>query len=347
MRRRTFLATLPAAAAAPAFASAQSGGGGVTEATGVKPQDIHAGDRVSGANFASRSTVWGVNGAAATAHPLATLAALDTLRKGGTAIDAAIAANACLGFLEPVSNGMGGDVFVMLWDPKAKRVVGLNGSGRSPRALTLDIQRKRAVDGHIWKYGTAAVSVPGAVDGWWTLHQRYGRLPWKDLFQPAIGLADAAIGKIGLTPPNWLGSESFAMVSLAITTIWWTIGFNFVLYLAGLQEIPRELYEASAIDGAGPWQQIRSITIPMLSRTTTLVAVLQVIASLKVFDQMYIMTQGGPNFATRSVLEFIYDQGFTNFRIGYASALSMLFFVVVLIVSIGWFAIVRRQEKEL
>ena len=167
------------------------------------------------------------------------------------------------------------------------------------------------------------------------------------IYTPAIGLADATISKIGLTPPNWLGSESFAMVSLAITTIWWTLGFNFVLYLAGLQEIPRELYEASAIDGAGPWQQIRSITIPMLSRTTTLVAVLQVIASLKVFDQMYIMTSGGPNFATRSVLEYIYDQGFTNFRIGYASALSMLFFVVVLIVSVGWFAIVRRQEKEL
>ncbi len=172
-------------------------------------------------------------------------------------------------------------------------------------------------------------------------------LIWMFMYTPAIGLADAAIGKVGLTPPNWLGSESFAMISLGITTIWWTLGFNFVLYLAGLQEIPRELYEASAIDGAGPWQQIRTITIPMLSRTTTLVAVLQVIASLKVFDQMYIMTSGGPNFATRSVLEYIYDEGFTNFRVGYASALSMLFFVVVLIVSVGWFAIVRRQEKEL
>jgi multiple sugar transport system permease protein len=172
-------------------------------------------------------------------------------------------------------------------------------------------------------------------------------LIWMFMYTPAIGLADAAIGKIGLTPPNWLGSESFAMVSLAITTVWWTLGFNFVLYLAGLQEIPRELYEASAIDGASPWQQIRTITIPLLSRTTTLVAVLQVIASLKVFDQMYIMTQGGPNFATRSILEYIYDEGFTNFRVGYASALSMLFFLVVLIVSVGWFAIVRRQEKEL
>jgi multiple sugar transport system permease protein len=171
-------------------------------------------------------------------------------------------------------------------------------------------------------------------------------LIWMWLYTPTLGLFDTTLTKIGITPPNWLGSESFAMWSLAITTVWWTLGFNFVLYLAGLQEIPRELYEAAAIDGAGPWQQIRTITIPMLGRTTTLVAVLQVIASLKVFDQMYLMTSGGPNFATRSILEYIYDEGFTNFRIGYAAALSTLFFIVVLAVSAGWFAIVRRQEKE-
>jgi multiple sugar transport system permease protein len=171
-------------------------------------------------------------------------------------------------------------------------------------------------------------------------------LIWMWLYTPSLGLLDTTLTKIGITPPNWLGSESFAMWSLAITTVWWTLGFNFVLYLAGLQEIPRELYEAAAIDGAGPWQQIRTITIPMLGRTTTLVAVLQVIASLKVFDQMYLMTSGGPNFATRSILEYIYDEGFTNFRVGYASALSTLFFIVVLAVSAGWFAIVRRQEKE-
>ena len=171
-------------------------------------------------------------------------------------------------------------------------------------------------------------------------------LIWMWLYTPSLGLFDTTLTKIGITPPNWLGSESFAMWSLALTTVWWTLGFNFVLYLAGLQEIPRELYEAAAIDGAGPWQQIRTITIPMLGRTTTLVAVLQVIASLKVFDQMYLMTSGGPNFATRSILEYIYDEGFTNFRVGYASAVSMLFFVVVLAVSAIWFWLVRKQEKE-
>ena len=89
------------------------------------------------------------------------------------------------------------------------------------------------------------------------------------------------------------------MVGIAITTIWWTIGFNFVLYLAGLQDIPRELYEAAAVDGATPWQQIRCITIPMLSRTTTLVVLLQIIASLKIFDQVYLMTAGGPGTSTQ------------------------------------------------
>jgi multiple sugar transport system permease protein len=171
-------------------------------------------------------------------------------------------------------------------------------------------------------------------------------LIWIWLYTPGLGLFENVLGKIGITAPNWLGDPNFAMISLAITTVWWTLGFNFVLYLAGLQEIPRELYEAAAIDGAGPWQQIRTITIPLLGRTTTLVAVLQVIASLKVFDQMYLMTSGGPDFSTRSVLEYVYDQGFTNFRVGYASAVSMLFFVVVLAVSAGWFSLVRRQEKE-
>ena len=171
-------------------------------------------------------------------------------------------------------------------------------------------------------------------------------LIWIWIYTPGLGLLENALKSIGLGAPNWLGDPSWAMPSLAISTVWWTLGFNFILYLAGLQYIPTELYEAAAIDGAGPWQQIRSITIPLLARTTTLVAVLQVIASLKVFDQMYIMTAGGPNFSTRSVLQYIYDEGFTNFRVGYASALSMLFFVVVLAVSAAWFAIVRSQESE-
>src|SRR5579871_13048 len=141
---------------------------------------LHGGDRVAGAPYASRSAVWGTHGAAATAHPLATLTAIDTLRAGGTAVDAAIAANAALGLLEPVSCGIGGDCFVMLWDPKTRKVVGLNGSGRSPRSLSLETQRARSKNGFIASFGAVSVSTPGAVDAWWTLHQRYGRLKWAD-----------------------------------------------------------------------------------------------------------------------------------------------------------------------
>jgi multiple sugar transport system permease protein len=171
-------------------------------------------------------------------------------------------------------------------------------------------------------------------------------LIWIWLYTPGLGLASAAVSKVGVTPPGWLGDPSWAMISIAIATVWWTLGFNFVLYLAGLQEVPRELYEASAIDGASPVQQIRRITVPLLARTTTLVIVLQVIASLKVFDQMYIMTSGGPNFSTRPALEYIYDIGFTDYRTGYSAAASTVYFIVLLLVSAVWFLQTRRAEKK-
>ncbi|MDO9473560.1 MAG: gamma-glutamyltransferase [Caulobacter sp.] len=185
MRRRTFLAALPAAALATS-ALAQSRPGNPN----LNRPDVRGGDRVDGATFASRSAAWGVHGAAATAHPLATLTAIEILKKGGSAVDAAIAANACLGLLEPIACGIGGDCFVMLWDPKTRKVVGLNGSGRSPKGLSLETVRSRAKNGLIPSFGAITVSVPGAVQAWWDLHQRYGKLPWKDLFDPAIAQAE-------------------------------------------------------------------------------------------------------------------------------------------------------------
>ena len=189
MRRRTFLATLPLAAAATA--EAQTGSGASRSDAGLGRPDIHGGDRIAGESFASRSTVYGLHGAAATAHPLATLTAVDILRAGGSAVDAAIAANACLGLLEPISCGVGGDCFAMVWDPKTKKLAGLNGSGRSPRGLTLETQRARSKNGFIASHGAVSVSTPGAVDAWWSLHQRYGRLKWAELFAPAIAMAEA------------------------------------------------------------------------------------------------------------------------------------------------------------
>ena len=173
---------------------------------------IRGGDRVTGAPWATRSAVWGCHGAAASAHPLATLIAIEALRAGGSAVDAAIAANVALGLLEPIACGIGGDAFGLLWDPTARAVVGLNGSGRSPRALSLEEHRRRARDGAIHSHGVVSVSVPGAVDGWWMLHQRYGKLPWADLFQPTIALAEAG-APVAQTVAYYLASSHRAFLS--------------------------------------------------------------------------------------------------------------------------------------
>jgi gamma-glutamyltranspeptidase/glutathione hydrolase len=205
MRRRTFLTTLPLAAAGSSAlltdAAAQQTTPGSAPADLPKFQapgeekfdrpDVHAGDRPSGASFSSRSPALGCSGAAGTAHPLATQTAIEMLKKGGSAVDAAIAANAVLGLVEPVSSGLGGDCFVLLWDPKDGEVKGLAGSGRSPKSLTLDIARSRARNGVLPPLGAISVSTPGALDAWWTLHQRYGKLKWAELFEPAIHYCEA------------------------------------------------------------------------------------------------------------------------------------------------------------
>jgi multiple sugar transport system permease protein len=160
------------------------------------------------------------------------------------------------------------------------------------------------------------------------------------------GLLTQWLSAIGITSPDWLGSPQWAMVSVALMTVWWTLGFNFVLYLAGLQDIPRELYEAAAVDGATPAVQLRRITVPLLRNTTVLVTLLQTLASLKVFDQIYLLTAGGPQSSTRPIVEYIYDVGFTDFRSGYAAAASMLYLVVILLVSAGWLVVRRRQSRE-
>jgi multiple sugar transport system permease protein len=166
------------------------------------------------------------------------------------------------------------------------------------------------------------------------------------LYAAQIGLFSTWLTDIGITPPNWLGDQNWAMASVTLMTIWWTLGFNFVLYLAGLQDIPRTLYAAAAVDGASPWAQLRYITIPLLKRTTGLVTVLQVLASLKVFDQIYLLNAGGPNGTTRPALEYIYDVGFTDMRSSYAAAVSMLYFLLILLVSVGWLVVSRLFRKE-
>ncbi|MEO7961979.1 MAG: gamma-glutamyltransferase [Ginsengibacter sp.] len=145
-------------------------------------------DRITGKSFATRSVVMARHGMAATSHPLATQAALDILKKGGTAIDAAIAANAVLGVTDMEMNGIGGDLFAIVYDAKSRKLYGLNASGRSPYNLTLDILKKNG-DKEIPLSGPLAVSVPGCVDGWYQLHDKYGKLPMTTILSAAINYA--------------------------------------------------------------------------------------------------------------------------------------------------------------
>jgi multiple sugar transport system permease protein len=160
-------------------------------------------------------------------------------------------------------------------------------------------------------------------------------LIWLFIFTPGSGLWALGEQAIGVTPgPGVLASPNTAMIGIALATVWWTLGFNFVLYLAGLQEIPRELYEAAAVDGASQWEQIRFITLPLIRRTTTLVILLQIIASLKIFDQVYLMTSGGPGTATQVALGLVTGTAFTDNRIGAASAASLLLFIVIVAIAV-------------
>lgn len=170
-------------------------------------------------------------------------------------------------------------------------------------------------------------------------------LLWLWLYQPDLGLYNHLLQAVGLDGYAWLSDESIALYAIVIATLWWTVGFNFLLFLAALQAVPDHLYEAAALDGAGAWRRLWHVTLPQLRRITGVITVLQVLASLKVFDQVYLLTKGGPNGTTRPVVEYLYDMGFTGYRLGYASAISYVFFALVVLASAVQFVALRRREK--
>ncbi len=169
---------------------------------------LSAQDRITGAPFATRSEVIAQNGMAATSQPLCTQVAIDILKKGGSATDAAIAANACLGLMEPTGNGIGGDLFAIVWDANSKQLHGLNASGRSPKSLTLEYFKENELD-KIPSHGPLPVSVPGCVDGWFELHGKFGRLPMTEVLQPAIDYANDGFPVSELIAYYWGRSANF------------------------------------------------------------------------------------------------------------------------------------------
>ncbi|WP_424421082.1 carbohydrate ABC transporter permease [Microbacterium sp.] len=169
---------------------------------------------------------------------------------------------------------------------------------------------------------------------------------WVWIFNPQIGAANNILKAMGLEPIAWLQNPDTNMISIVIATVWWTVGFNFLLYLAAMQNIPSQQYEAASLDGAGGWRQFWSITLPQLGPATVLILILQILASLKLFDQAYQMLGGVASDTTRSIVQYIYEAGFVNYRFGFSAAISYVFFAIIIIIGVAQ-AVVTRRKKEL
>lgn len=166
---------------------------------------------------------------------------------------------------------------------------------------------------------------------------------WQAMFQKDFGPINSFLRAIGVSnPPGWLASTKWAMTALIIVSIWKFMGYYMIIYLAALQDIPAQLYEAATIDGANSWQKFLKITFPMLTPSTFFVFIMLTINSFKVFDLVYVMTEGGPGTATTVLVKYIYDQSFIAWNYGKASAASMILFLVVGVVTVIQF----RAEKK-
>ena len=156
---------------------------------------------------------------------------------------------------------------------------------------------------------------------------------WLFIFQSRTGLISETLRSLGMNEISWLGSWGMGWLSILIATLWWTVGFNMILFLAGLQEIPDSLYEAADLDGAGAWAKFRYITMPSLKGVTAIVVVLQSIASFKLFGQTWLITKGGPGTSTTPLVHYIYQIAFRQWDMGYAAAVSFVLFVTIAVIS--------------
>lgn len=157
---------------------------------------------------------------------------------------------------------------------------------------------------------------------------------WSWLYNADFGLINFVLGKLGIQGPNWLQSKRWAMAAIIIMGVWKGSGYSMLIYLAGLQSIPQEYYEASEIDGAGWWQQIRHITIPLIFPTTFFILVTSTIGAIQGFDQFYVMTRGGPAGATTTLVYYIFQNAFEWFNMGYAATAAAILFVIIMIITL-------------
>ena len=181
----------------------------------------------------------------------------------------------------------------------------------------------------------AAFYMPGVVSGVAIA------VVWAWIYNPSFGIINALLANVGIQGPQWLWSDQWAMPSLIFMSVWW-MGQNMIIYIAGIESIPQQLYEVASLDGASRLQRFTAVTLPMLSPVLIFTLIISIIYSFQIFVQTYIMTQGGPNDATRTWVLYIYNKGFQDFRMGYASTIGVLLFAVVAILSLTAFVVSKR-----
>lgn len=156
-------------------------------------------------------------------------------------------------------------------------------------------------------------------------------LVWRYVYHPQYGPLNAMLGAVGIGPIDWLGNPRWAMPAIILVSVWKNFGYNMLVFLAGLQTVPEELYEAADLDGAGVWRRFRHVTLPMLGPTLVFVGVVTMIAAFQIFSEPYVMTQGGPLKSTLTLMLFMYEQGFRWWRLGFAAAVAVVLFLLTLV----------------
>ncbi len=157
---------------------------------------------------------------------------------------------------------------------------------------------------------------------------------WRYLYHPHYGLLNYGLKLLGIAPLDWLGEPKLAMPAIILMAVWKNFGYNMIIFIAGLQSIPQDLYEAAKIDGANSWQQFRHVTLPMLAPTFLFISIITMIGYFQLFAEPYVMTQGGPSNSTLSIVLLMYEEGFRWWNMGYASAVAFILFIIILIATV-------------
>lgn len=166
---------------------------------------------------------------------------------------------------------------------------------------------------------------------------------WRFIYHPKFGILNYLLGLFGINPIDWLGNPNLAMPAIVLMSVWKTFGYNMIIFLAGLQNIPEDLYEAASLEGASWSQKFKAITVPMLAPTTLFVSIITIVGFFQLFAEPYIMTQGGPLNKTLSIVGYMYQEGFRWWNMGYSASISFVLFFIILIVTVIQFKLQKNQ----